>query len=418
MAVKRNHPIHRLVVAVLAFGAMSAPAFAGGFGIHEQSAEFQGTSFAGVAAGGHGLSSMFWNPATVTRFSGVKSDYNASLILPYSRAKNQISPLLPPGTVSDSGNIGKTAVVPATYTSIQITDMIWAGLSVTSPFGMKTENRADSIGALFGYKSKILTFNVSPAIGIKINDAVSFAAGLQVNYMKGDLSNIAPLTTNIATRIKGDDWGLGFTVGLHFAPVDGTEIGIGYRSRIKHKLKGDFYAGPIFGGPSTNKATVRHTLPDIATLSIRQQVTDQFILMGTVEWTNWSLFKNLDVEPVAGFNPPPQAYNWKDGWLLAVGGEYAVSETLSLRAGYAYEKSPVPDSTRGVRVPDNDRHWLSAGLTYTASDWLKVHAAYTHIFIKDGDVNFAPVMVASYNQNVDIISVGATIDTGKLFFGN
>ena len=414
--------------SALALVSFLTPAMAGGFGIHEQSAEFQGSSFAGVAAGGHGLSSMFWNPATVTRFKGMKNDYNAALILPYSKAKNQLfanglSATL--GGFSDnSGNIGKTAVVPASYSSYQLTERIWVGLSFTSPFGMKTENDPRALSALYGYKSKIFTFNASPVVGLKLNDMVSLAAGVQINYMKGDLST-ARLGT-LASRVKGDDWGLGFTLGVHFTPVEGTEIGIGYRSRVKHKLEGTFFvASPLLGGPSTNRTTVKHTLPDMATLSIRQRVTQDFTLMGTVEWTNWSLFKQFDVQPVAGYNPAPENYNWKDGWLFAIGGEYAVSDALTLRAGYAFENSPVPDATRGVRVPDNDRHWLSLGLTYEPNDWLKLHAAYTHIIAKDGDVSIPansplpgmPGLRASYDQHVNIISIGATIDTGKLFFG-
>ena len=35
----------------------------GGFAVREQSAEYQGMSFAGNAAAGGGLSGMFWNPA-------------------------------------------------------------------------------------------------------------------------------------------------------------------------------------------------------------------------------------------------------------------------------------------------------------------------------------------------------------------
>ena len=401
-------------VSALAVISFASTAMAGGFGIHEHSTEFQGSSFAGVAAGGHGLSSMFWNPATVTRHEGIKSDYNAALILPYSKARNQrrAGGGAPAPFSGNSGNIGKTAVVPASYTSVQLTNMIWAGLAVNSPFGMKTKNDPNSLGALYGYKSEIFTVNINPMIGVKLNDMFSIAAGLQVNYMDGDLSNAA--LGAVIARIKGDDWGVGFTAGIHFTPVEGTEIGLGYRSRIKHKLKGDFY---LLG--STNRASVRHTLPDIATLSIRQRVTEDFTLMGTVEWTNWSLFKEFDIEPSGGPNPPPETYNWKDGWLFAIGGEYTMTEALTVRAGYAYEKSPVPDSTRGVRVPDNDRHWLSLGLTYVPNDWLKVHAAYTHIFVKDGDVNIpgAPGLLASYDQHVDIVSVGATIDTGKLFFG-
>ena len=57
----------------------TAQANAGAFAIREQSVYGQGTSFAGVAAGGS-LSSMFWNPATMTQFKGIVNESGFSTI--------------------------------------------------------------------------------------------------------------------------------------------------------------------------------------------------------------------------------------------------------------------------------------------------------------------------------------------------
>ncbi len=59
----------------------TAQANAGAFAIREQSTYGQGTSFAGVAAGGS-PSSMFWNPATMTQFKGIVSENGFSVIVP------------------------------------------------------------------------------------------------------------------------------------------------------------------------------------------------------------------------------------------------------------------------------------------------------------------------------------------------
>src|SRR6478736_958783 len=67
----------------------STQANAGGFAIHEQSVYGQGTSFAGIAAGG-ALSSMYWNPATMTQFAGKGLEVGASAIFPF--ASNTPSP--------------------------------------------------------------------------------------------------------------------------------------------------------------------------------------------------------------------------------------------------------------------------------------------------------------------------------------
>src|SRR5664280_2193619 len=63
--------------------AATADANAGGLAVREQSAWGQGSSFAGVAAGGS-LSAMFWNPATMTQQAGLQSESSLSGILPYA----------------------------------------------------------------------------------------------------------------------------------------------------------------------------------------------------------------------------------------------------------------------------------------------------------------------------------------------
>ncbi len=417
----RRQAAHRTFRRYVAFlfmslSALSGNALAGGFAIHEQSAEFQGASFAGVAAGGLGYSGMFWNPAVVTlNPQGWRSDLNATAIMPHANAHGQrdATGAQPAPYTYTSGDIAKNAIVTSSYDTYRFNDRIWLGLAVTSPFGLKTHNPETTLAAQYGSKSKILTVNVNPVIGYRINDMLAIAAGLQIGYMKGDLYTHF-YGGRLLTHVKGDDWGVGFTAGVLFTPFNGTRIGIGYRSRIKHTLKGSYYKA----GMGSVSARVKHTLPDIATVSIRQNVTDSLRLLGTVEWTNWSLLENFTVRYAGGQDS--NRYAWKDGWLFSAGAEYDVSPTLTFRMGYAYEISPVTDTHRGTRVPDNDRHWLSVGASWKPDDWLTLHIGYSHLFVKDARVSIAaqtPLtgLRATYRNHVNIIAVSATVDT-SLFF--
>ena len=69
-------------VSVFLFG--TGELRAAGFAIREQSAEGQGASFAGIGAGGADLSSMFFNPATITLHDGWQFEADAAVIIPYS----------------------------------------------------------------------------------------------------------------------------------------------------------------------------------------------------------------------------------------------------------------------------------------------------------------------------------------------
>ncbi len=71
------------LVPVVLLGAATA-AQAGGFGLREQSAYYQGTSFAGNAAGGAGLASMYWNPAAISFVPGLQLEGNVTYIAPHA----------------------------------------------------------------------------------------------------------------------------------------------------------------------------------------------------------------------------------------------------------------------------------------------------------------------------------------------
>src|SRR5689334_16531173 len=75
----------RLLAGTALAAALSATqAHAGAFGLREQSASGLGLAFAGVAAGSANLSSMYWNPATMTRIPGRQSEWVLSGIAPYA----------------------------------------------------------------------------------------------------------------------------------------------------------------------------------------------------------------------------------------------------------------------------------------------------------------------------------------------
>jgi len=397
----------RKLVAATALAACSATAAsAAGFAIREQSAEGLGASFAGVAAGTDGLSSMFWNAATMTLHEdeGFQSESNYSLIVPYSRAKNGVGGL---GGSGDSGNIAELVFAPASYYVYQVNDRLFVGLGLNSPFGLSTESDVWA-GSRHGSESSLFTFNANPNVAYKLSDDISVSAGFQLQYADVNFETVDPATGAMVDNVEGDDFGVGFTAGVLFTPSDTTQVGLGFRSMIEHNLDGNGFVGQYAGG-----MTVPLDTPEIVTLGIRQEIDERWTAMAGVEWTNWSRFKNLTVysDPGGGMlSTTPE--KWKDSWFVSLGGEYAYSDALTLRAGVAYEDSGVPDATRTPRIPDNNRYWVSVGATWQVNDWLKANLAYSHAFVEDGDVALTgpPSLTATFKQSIDIVSASAAID--------
>ena len=418
-------------VAIRTLWAGAGPVSAGGFALREQSASSQGASFAGSAAG-YDLSSMFWNPAAVAAKSGpgLHAESHYSVIMPRAQVDVETFNGLPAAVLpfgSESGDIASPALLGASYMSYQLNPQMYLGLGVNSPFGLTTEPKNPSyLGSVLGRTSKLLTFNATPTLGYAVAPGVIVGVGAQIQYGDGELKFATGLPNGVTTGFEGDGFAFGGTAGILLQPAAGTSIGLGYRSQLTQSLEGTFYTIGLPGGASLQTdAEVDVELPDIVTLSIRQAIVPNMRLLGTVEWSHWSRFEELRVvskgagpviSPVGpvlvpgGVSIAAIPANWEDGWFFSLGGEYDLPSFGTLRAGVAYEISPVdsPDK-RLVGIPDNDRVWLSVGATVQLTPAMTADLAYTHIFIEDGDFTRSSLagtpVTGSVEARTDILSV-------------
>ncbi len=408
----------RILTAGIAAAALLggiASAQAGAFAIREQSAEDLGDAFAGAATGGSSLSSMFWNPATMTSHKGWQSTSAFSGILPYAsiQSLNAISarPL-------NSGNIGVAALVPSSSSSYQINDNLWAGLSINSPFGLSTKADQPWNGGIYGQSSDVRSINIRPTLAYKINEMFSIGFGLDIERFSLHLTNLDPRASTTVDDLKGSSWGVGATAGVTITPVAGTEIGIGYRSQIKENVHGTL---SVVNGLGVFNVKSNVTLPDQINIGLRQKVTDQFTALAGFEWTHWSIFNKFPVVstsgPSTGATLTSLGFQYRNGWFASLGGEYKYSPNLTVRAGLAYERSPISDVVRGVRLPDNNRIWTTAGLSYAVDKKLSFDLSYAHIFPASTNIAItsasnpsflaAPLALsATVKSHIDIISVG------------
>ncbi|MDI4663804.1 outer membrane protein transport protein [Xanthobacter autotrophicus] len=410
-----------LVLPVVAGAAGEAQA--GGFGLREQSAYYQGTSFAGNAAGGEGLGSMFWNPAAISFAPGLSVEGNVTYIAPHAAV--DVYSATAPLTGASLGNLGVSDIVdngtlPTTYISYAWDK--WAvGLAVTSPFGLVTDAPCNWSGRYYGCYNKIFDMNVQASAAYRVNEWLTLGGGLNVNYIDAKLTNaqfagLATPANNLYAQLDGDDLGIGFNLGVLFTLAPGTTLGVGYRSYIDQRLAGTLNLS-VAGLTTVNQMNVNAglTLPDQVTASFRSQIAPQWTVLGTVEWTNWSTVQEL-VVTTRGIPVSTLDLKWNDGWYFSGGVEYQWDPRLALRAGIAYELSPVPDETRSPRLPDTNRLWLSGGLTYNFTPQFAMDFAYSHIFGETSPMGLYPTdpanalrgsLVAEVNDGyVDIVSVG------------
>jgi long-chain fatty acid transport protein len=407
-------------VIIAAVGVTSAQA--GGFAVREQSAYGQGSSFAGMAAPGDSISSMFWNPAAVTSVSRTTVEGNVTGIFPRSELDVDLSDprLAALGITGDGGNVGETGIVPAGYFAMPLTDAFYIGMSITAPYGLTTTSDAPWVGMFSHLDAEAISVNATPMIGIKFNDMVSFGIGMQIEYFDVDIETaLLPVASPPRQRLEGDDVGIGLVAGLTLTPFDGTVIGIGYRSMIDHPLNGtqtfDIGFPPqrplVRAGSYPIVADIE--VPDTISVGVRQRINEAFTVMGGFEWTNWSRIQTVPFTgSPAGSN---LALNYDDGWFFSLGGEYEYNPNWTFRAGLGYEIAPTKDEDRSMRLPDADRVWASVGASYNWNEQLALDFGYSHLFVDDGPVDETTAgfrYAGTAEGSVDIISLGVRYKFG------
>jgi len=420
-------------VAVAAVAAATT-AQAGSFALREQSTIGLGMGFAGAASGASGLSSMYWNPATITMHPGWNGQQSFTLIAP-SATIHTTGSAIPSLFGASSGNVGQSALVPSGAASVQLTDRLFLGLITGAPYGLSTKPNQVWQGELYARSSRVVTFNATPSLAYKINDWISVGAGLQIEYFKTRLNSALPVPPGSSPAsfptfgLQGENTSIGATAGVTLTPFVGTTIGLGYRSTITHDLKGT--AGAAF--PLTPMTGIKSSIetPDVVTLGVTQVITPDFALSGGIEWTNWSRFGTFPVYNTATGgaytllgSPVALSFKYRDSWYFSVGGEYKLTPDWTIRAGLGYETTPIRAADLGLRVPDTDRVSASIGASYKWSEKLSFDVAYAHLFMKKATINIVPGNPAysaafgpytgTARPHIDIVSVGLSYSFGDI----
>lgn len=387
-------------LATLILLALPGLSLASGFALIEQSASGLGNAFAGAAASAEDASTIFFNPAGMTKLPNRQVAGALHFIVPSAKYSDGN-----PAT-NDGGEGGSLAPVPNFYCVMALSPASRFGLGVNAPFGLKTEYDPNWVGRVAAIKSDLKTINLNPSLATKLTDQLSVGIGLSIEYAKADLSGFAGGAGILS--VKGDDWGVGGNVGLLYEMDNTTRIGLSYRSRIKHKLEGDatFSAVPALNGGISADLT----LPDIASLSIVKQISPALTLLGDISYTAWSVFDKLSIVRSSGATLTSTTEDWNDTWRFSMGATYKLNDAFKLRGGLAYDQSPVPDARRTPRIPDNDRTWVALGMGYQASKNGMIDVGYAHLFVKDPSLaqNTGLGLPGSYKFHVDILSAQYT----------
>lgn len=223
----------------LSVSLASTQLFAGGFALNEQSISSMGTGYAGRSSSADDASTVFGNPAGMSRLKQNEVSIGATYLDAKSTIKDASSSQFGadnPGT--NKGDMVPGIAVPMGYLVTPI-DEHWAfGLGIYAPFGLVTDYEHSFQGNGFGNKSKVQVITVQPTVSYAFNDKISVGFGPTFNRISGELDSNVPLGGGAgeSVKVKGDDNATGFNAGILVQPLESTRIGVTYHSQVVYHL--------------------------------------------------------------------------------------------------------------------------------------------------------------------------------------
>ena len=418
---------------VLALGilcALGLPQAAGaeGFAINEWSAE-------GVAMGGARMfaegdaANVAYNPASITKVDGEAFKVSATYISPHGEYDlyGENDKLLESGH-----NRVHFGFAPGSYYVKKLNDKDWFGIGAFSRFAMVSEFERNSQVSTNAFVSRLDGVSVTPTFAHKFDDKWSAAVGAEINYVrltmeKNSVWNPIEREALMPTHTKGESYALGWNAAVNYAFDDKNEMGVVYRSRIKHSMEADFNAynmtTPYGTIDISGDAYGEVTLPESWHIGYSHKFNDRTRVELNAVRTGWDTYKNLDItlsNTTSGLldrtlkNPK----NWEDGWRYAIGIEHKLSDKYTIMAGFAYDESSIPYNGGDFMVPTGNRKTYSIGARYNDKDqtlaialgWMDVgdlRFAFTDAADKDGykgrhahtHDSFTKIIGISYQRN-------------------
>ena len=403
-------------VASIAFNS----AFAAGFGIYEASA--RGNAVGGALVGDAGdATAVYYNPANIAFSTNIQMAVGTTFIHPFCDVEVDHRPQ----TRMDPGWF----TVPTMFFTVPLPADFAFGWGNYTEYGLGTRYNTGWDLAADTQKTTMRQVTLNPNLAYKFTDWMSASVGIRESWIQFEnhkqpnhgenfwyansmlpgggmyMPNL-PNAYNLHTKLKGEDWATGWNVAFDFKPTDDLSFGLQYRSKIKHKIRGDFtmkgdVSTPLGSLPASTVAAsqgysaMSHasawlTLPQSVTFGANYKVTERYRVGSAITWTEWSSVDRINFVipngPGGGYRLP---LKWKDTVRVGFGMEYDLLDWLTVRCGYTFDEDPTSKKHSTTMLPCGDRHIIGSGLGFKLAENLYLDLGYSFIRMNNEHYNVA-----------------------------
>ena len=163
-----------------------------------------------------------------------------------------------------------------------------------------------------------------------------------------------------------------------------TRLGVTYVSKIEPKFDGDLkVSGPGSDNLSTS-SELEFTFPQLVRVGAYHELNDQWALLGTVGWEDWSSFDSFEISTDQGGDSIET--DWKDTYHFSGGVHYRPTDDWLLQAGITYDTSPVSDGDRTADIPMDRQIRYAVGVQHQFTEKLSIGGAFEYVDLGDAKI--------------------------------
>lgn len=292
---------------------------------------------------------------------------------------------------SYNGNDRQNFFIPELGYNKMLGSGMSAGVSVYGNGGMNTRYKTSPFAAWGGTNPAGINLEqlfVAPTFAIKASSRNALGVSLVFSQQRFGATGLQPFMPmssspgNVTDRGNDTTTGWGLRLGWIGQVSDNVTVGATYASKIKGKFSN--YSG-LFADHG------EFDIPENYGLGISAKVMPQLTLGADVKQINYSksgsvgnpvnsLFSGV---PLGAANGP--GFGWRNTTVYKLGASYAYSKDLALRAGFSYNRQPIPESQTffNILAPGVVENHLTLGTTWTLANRNELSFAYMHAFNKN-----------------------------------
>ncbi|TNI82297.1 OmpP1/FadL family transporter [Aeromonas sobria] len=359
----------RLLSLMLA-ALLSPSAMAGGLALYETSTANSALANAGAAARAQGAETIASNPAGMTKLEGTQLQVNGGVVY------GDLELDLDKGG-NNGGNALQTAPLGSFYLTHAINDQWVAGFGMFGSHGLGIDYGDGWDGRGYAQSAKLTGIAFAPSLAYRIDS--NWSVGASLIAMHGALESSLDMGLG-GQEFSDSDWAYGASFGVLYELDQHSRIGLSYFSELKWELEDQLFNRVNLAGLGVDMM-----IPQTVTLSGYHQLNEQWALLASANWQQWSRFGDIDVTSQRRSRSVDMHY--KDTWHLSLGTQFDVSPALRLSSGIAYDSSAVDDVHRTVNLPMGEGWRWGLGASYQLSPATKLEASYTLAWLGDMAVN-------------------------------